>query len=348
MSSKENTTSTHSTTNGNDEDIESSFEPSILFDSKGYNAEAIRREFQAYQSVLPPPDKLLQEHHSVHRLRTTIEESGVDLPRFLRTKDESGNIVPHQALCCLLLDKEDQAKQQLVRMKRQKLRNPILYVWKRYIYPMLVKIVTFGCLHPQINNPACFIRDQFDRVRHAIPSHDVVDPHLLRSKIRSRGLPVPNYFLDPEDHKQFPPHIALLVILYDGERYPNSKSNQFFWSNSLYRFAFSVFAVVALLLRIVLEVIGAAGAIWGGAEVVTLRNAENAELWRWISVGVGVVSWLRFLTLNLPQKEDEGDLIGPAGPWSLRLPGRLRAVCNHPFHYFVRALPPYSPTKKHD
>eukprot|EP00580_Thalassiosira_gravida_P002568 CAMPEP_0201607164 /NCGR_PEP_ID=MMETSP0492-20130828/6375_1 /ASSEMBLY_ACC=CAM_ASM_000837 /TAXON_ID=420259 /ORGANISM="Thalassiosira gravida, Strain GMp14c1" /LENGTH=212 /DNA_ID=CAMNT_0048071711 /DNA_START=234 /DNA_END=873 /DNA_ORIENTATION=- len=198
-----------------------------------------------------------------------------------------------------------------------------------------------GRLHRQLNNPAEFIRDQFNRVAHVIPAN-VVTPNLLRKKIRNRGLPVPNYFLDPEDDKQFPPHIALLVILQDGEK----ESGKFY--NIFYYAAFSLFAIVALLLRVVLEVIGGAGAIWGGAEVFTLRRGDNAEMWRWISVAIGILCFLRFVTLNAPQIEDEGDILGPAGPWSLRLPVRLRAVCDHPFHYFVRALPPSSPSKKHD
>lgn len=151
---------------------------------------------------------------------------------------------------------------------------------------------------------------------------------------------MPNYFLDPEDEKQFPPHIALLVILQDGEE----ESRKF--DKILSRILFAVFAILSLLLRITLEVIGGAGAIWGGAEVVKLRTADNADLWRWLSISVGILCYLRFITLNLPQKEDEGDILGPAGPWSLRLPVRLRAVCDHPFHYFVRALPSSSPKKR--
>jgi hypothetical protein len=73
--------------------------------------------------------------------------------------------------------------------------------------------------------------------------------------------PVPNYFLDPEDEKQFPPHIALLVILQDGEK----ESRKF--DRVISRILFALFAIVSLLLRITLEVIGGAGAIWGGAEV---------------------------------------------------------------------------------
>ena len=59
-----------------------------------------------------------------------------------------------------------------------------------------------------------------------------------------------------------------------------------------------------------------------------------------------ILSAALFVTLNAPSKEDEGDILGPAGPWSLRLPVRLRVITEHPFHYFARALPPSQPGKK--
>ena len=296
-------------------------------ESEKYDATTIRAEFKTYQAILPDPDKLLQQKHSFALLRQMIEKSDVELPRFLKYKHERG-IKPHHTLCCLLLSEYE------AEIERKE-ADP------RFAFPSLVRVLSLGYLHHQLNNPAEFIRDQFNRVAHAIPT-DVVTPPVLRKKISNRGLLVPNYFLDPEDEKQFPPHIALLVILQDGEK-ESRKLN-----NILYSIVFSLFALVALLLRIVLEVIGGAGAIWGGAEVFGLRKADNLELWRWISIAVGVLCFLRFVTLNAPQMEDEGNILGPAGPWSLRLPVRLRAVCDHPFHYFVRALPPSSPSKKHD
>ena len=297
-----------------------------------YGAREIQREFEAYRSVLPFGCELLQKHHSVKVLRTMIREGGAPMPRFLRTDREEGSIAPHHALCSLLLCQEDY-------QTPQRLKS----FWKYHVYPLLVWIVFCGSLYPQLNHPADFIRDQFNRVRHEVPDH-VVEPHLLRDAIRNQGLPVPNYFLDPEDHHQFPPHIALLVILQSDAEGPKSRH----FTNGFYRFAFSSLALVALLLRVVLEVIGAAGAIWGGAEVVELRHSGNARLWRWISMFVGFVSLFRFVILNIPQKQDEGDILGPAGPWSLPLGARLRAVFEHPFHYFVRALPPPTsrPTKK--
>lgn len=328
-----------------DGSIDSNFDPEIptiasgsgsngltvkaTLESAHYDAATIRAEFKTYQSILPHPERLLQEKHSFQWLRAKIEESNVELPRFLKYKFERG-IKPHHALCCLLLSEYEAAQNEQSQSSQSK---------TMLVCPSLVRILSFGRLYGQLNNPAEFIRDQFNRVAHVIPT-DVVKPSVLRKKIRNRGLPVPNYFLDPEDDKQFPPHIALLVILQDGEK-ESRKLN-----NILYRLTFSFFAFVALFLRIVLEVIGGAGAIWGGAEVVKLRTPETAELWRWISVAVGSLCYLRFVTLNAPRKEDEGDILGPAGPWSLRLPLRLRAVTDHPFHYFARALPPASPRKK--
>jgi hypothetical protein len=329
-------TSTNEINNTIDEDgsIDSNFDPETPTIADGsidsaYDAATIRSEFKTYQSILPKPDELLQGKHSFTFLRNLIKENNIELPRFLKYKFEGG-IKPHHALCCLLLSEYEA---ELHKEKDRELGK------KRRLYPSLVRIISFGYLHSQLNNPSEFIRDQFDRVAPVVPTA-MVKPSILRKKIKDRGLPVPNYFLDPEDSRQFPPHIALLVILQDGEK-ESRKLDSF-----LNRFAFSVLAFIALLLRVVLEVIGAAGAIWGGSEVVKLRTADNKELWRWISIVIGILSFFRFITLHIPQKEDEGDILGPAGPWSLRLPVRLRAVTEHPFHYFVRALPPSSPRKK--
>ncbi|KAL7434159.1 hypothetical protein ACHAXM_003915 [Skeletonema potamos] len=305
-----------------------------------YDAATIREEFKTYQSILPHPDKLLQEQHSFSHLRSEMEAANIEIPRFLKYKHEGG-IKPHIALCCLLLSEYETELKKLQQQKKQK-RKTHKYDNHRWgIYPFIVRILSFGYLHNQLNNPADYIRDQFYRVAHVIPTH-VVASNILRKKIENKGLPVPNYFMDPDDPRQFPPHIALLVMLQDGEK-ESRKLDSF-----LNRLVFSSFALISLLLRIVLEVIGGAGAIWGGSEVVKLRTADNADLWRWLSLGVGVLCYARFITLNLPYKEDEGDILGPAGPWSLRLSLRLRAVCDHPFHYFVRALPPSTPRKKVD
>eukprot|EP00566_Odontella_aurita_P010513 CAMPEP_0113574376 /NCGR_PEP_ID=MMETSP0015_2-20120614/27115_1 /TAXON_ID=2838 /ORGANISM="Odontella" /LENGTH=401 /DNA_ID=CAMNT_0000477511 /DNA_START=44 /DNA_END=1249 /DNA_ORIENTATION=+ /assembly_acc=CAM_ASM_000160 len=323
-----------------DESVDSNFDPeapircrrnrsSILASlaCQNYDAAAIRAEFKTYQSILPRPDELLQGKHSFTTLRDIIAEADIKMPRFLKY-DVEGGIKPHHALCSLLIgDTAEESKKTCAES------------W----YSCLVHTLSFGYLHPQLNNPADFIRDQFDRVAHAIPT-EVVTPYVLRTKIKNRGLPVPNYFLAPEDDNQFPPHIALLVILQDGEKESRHLERL------LYRIVFSLFAFVAVILRMVLEVIGGAGAIWGGAELFhTLRHSGdtgNKELWRFLSIFVGVLCLLRFVTVTAPQQEDEGDILGPAGPWSLRLPVRLRAVSEHPFHYFVRALPPSALNKK--
>lgn len=291
--------------------------------SEEYDADTIKAEFKSYQKLLPKPDKLLQKHHSPEMLRELIKARHIEVPRFLRERDEDG-IKPHYALCCLLLD---DLKNNTKDMSKESCLNAF-GSW-------LVWLLSLGTLYRQRNLPAEIIRDQFYRVAHVIPS-ELVRPRELRGCIRHNGLPVPNYFLDPEDDKQFPPHIAMLVILQEGEEESKHLGGLF------YRIVWFSLAVLALVLRLVLEVIGGAGAIWGGTEVFWVRNGGNATPCRWASIVVGIFCLFRFIVLNTPQNEDEGDILGPAGPWSLRSPARLRAVFDHPFHYFARARKPYT------
>mmetsp|Transcript_19364 Transcript_19364/g.21639 ORF Transcript_19364/g.21639 Transcript_19364/m.21639 type:complete len:333 (+) Transcript_19364:79-1077(+) len=307
--------------NSSNEDIEKAMSKTLNEEGEEvycYDAATIREEFRRYQSVLPKPDKLLQEQHSCEVLREIMEKNDIEMPRFL--KEEEGAVKPHYALCRLLLEEAN-------KIKEKKNQCDVA------VSSCLVGFLSFGCLYRQNHVPADIIREQFGRVAHVISTEEV-RPRVLRRNIRHRSLPVPNFFLDPEDTKQFPPHIALIVLLQDGEK-ESSHLN-----SALVRVSWSLFAFTALALRLVLEVIGGAGAIWGGSEVFGLRGEDNKELWRWLSIAVGILCFLRVVTLNVPRKEDGGDILGPAGPWSLRAPVRLRAVCEHPFHYFVRAQGP--------
>jgi len=47
--------------------------------------------------------------------------------------------------------------------------------------------------------------------------------------------------------------------------------------------------------KFVLEVAGGAGAMWGSSEVLTLRNPQTQETWRWIALAFGVIFFFRFL-----------------------------------------------------
>ena len=286
-----------------------------------YDAASIRAELKSYQSILPKPHILLQHQHSLETLREMIQLSNdrIEMPRFLKYECEGG-IQSHHALCSLLLEESS-------RDAPKESDGELVCMW---IGSWMVRALSFGYLQRQRNLPAEIIREQFNRIGHVIPS-DRVTPEVLRNTIRNRGLPIPNFFLDPEDDKQFPPHIAMLIILLDGEEESD------YLGNILYTTAWFLLSFVALILRLVLEVIGGAGAIWGGSEVFYLRNAENAEQCRAASIAVGVFCFIRFVVLNAPQHEDEGDILGPAGPWSLRVPARMRAVTEHPFHLFARA-----------
>lgn len=298
-----------------------------------YDEATLRQEFATYQHVLPNPDQLLQEKPSVPLLRQRLTAHGLELPRFLRhPHDTPSAIHPHHALCSLLWHDYDTFGPQLQRRSSSTRGGGGGSVSS--FYAASVRYCTLGTLAPQWSHPAALMREQFARAAPAISRTHVVAPEVLRHRIRDYGRPIPNYLLDPEDPRQFPPHIALLVLLQDGHDERKKLDNV--W----YHIGFSIFAFVALCLRIVLEVIGGAGAIWGGAEVFGVRTAHNASVWRWISVAVGVLCLLRFVALNVPQPDDAGDTLGPAGPWSLPFPARLRAVCHHPFHYFVRAAVP--------
>jgi hypothetical protein len=136
-----------------------------------YDAAAIRAEFKSYQATLPKPDELLQQQHSFAVLRARMDEAKVKAPRFLRNSQEGG-IKPHHALCMLLLSEYEAGKKLTKRS---------------FIYSKVVKILSFGYLHNQLNNPADFIRDQFYRVAPAVPT-DTVTPEVLRRNIRNKGL----------------------------------------------------------------------------------------------------------------------------------------------------------------
>ncbi|CAB9504898.1 expressed unknown protein [Seminavis robusta] len=62
----------------------------------------------------------------------------------------------------------------------------------------------------------------------------------------------------------------------------------------------SLFSIVGwivevVLVRFVLVVCGAIGAVWGFAEIVTLRTPENSDQWRPICWGVGVIFLIRWI-----------------------------------------------------
>ena len=49
-----------------------------------------------------------------------------------------------------------------------------------------------------------------------------------------------------------------------------------------------------LLCKILLEVCGAAGAVWGIGEIVGLRDEDNSEQFRYASAAVGIIFLIRF------------------------------------------------------
>jgi len=50
--------------------------------------------------------------------------------------------------------------------------------------------------------------------------------------------------------------------------------------------------------KLILEVFGASGAIWGTSEVLTLRFPDTQEIWRYISSIIGIIFFIRFLFIQ--------------------------------------------------
>ena len=48
------------------------------------------------------------------------------------------------------------------------------------------------------------------------------------------------------------------------------------------------------VVKLILEVFGASGAVWGFAEVLTLRNSDTVEFWRWICLGIAFIFFIRY------------------------------------------------------
>lgn len=51
----------------------------------------------------------------------------------------------------------------------------------------------------------------------------------------------------------------------------------------------------AIIVKLILEVFGAVGAVWGFSEIITLRTSETIYIWRPISLAVGVIFTMRWI-----------------------------------------------------
>ena len=52
--------------------------------------------------------------------------------------------------------------------------------------------------------------------------------------------------------------------------------------------------ILECLVKLVLEVFGAGGAVWGFSELVYLRTKENSHIWQPVAIGVGVLFFMRW------------------------------------------------------
>ena len=53
--------------------------------------------------------------------------------------------------------------------------------------------------------------------------------------------------------------------------------------------------VYEALVKLVLEVFGAGGAIWGFSEVLTLRTSKNIHIWRHIASIIAILFFIRWI-----------------------------------------------------
>ena len=47
--------------------------------------------------------------------------------------------------------------------------------------------------------------------------------------------------------------------------------------------------------KMILEVFGASGAVWGFSEVLTYRNEDTIEFWRYVCVAVALIFFIRYV-----------------------------------------------------
>ena len=80
-----------------------------------------------------------------------------------------------------------------------------------------------------------------------------------------------------------------LLLIDDDEEEINGSSNTMDVEKSLHRFL-QIFAA-----KLVLEVFGGGGAIWGFSEALTLRNPKTQEFWRYNALVVAAIFFVRFL-----------------------------------------------------
>lgn len=62
-------------------------------------------------------------------------------------------------------------------------------------------------------------------------------------------------------------------------------------------FIFNLSLFYTGFVKLILEVFGASGAVWGFAEVLTLRNADTVEFWRWVCLIVALLFFIRYLVV---------------------------------------------------
>eukprot|EP01091_Cochliopodium_minus_P004547 TRINITY_DN14437_c0_g1_i1.p1 TRINITY_DN14437_c0_g1~~TRINITY_DN14437_c0_g1_i1.p1 ORF type:complete len:178 (-),score=46.45 TRINITY_DN14437_c0_g1_i1:36-527(-) len=65
------------------------------------------------------------------------------------------------------------------------------------------------------------------------------------------------------------------------------------------KIALGIVGLFGMIITFVLEVFGAAGAIWGFSELITIRTGDNKDYWRVYASVVGVFALFRYVAVHM-------------------------------------------------
>ncbi len=71
------------------------------------------------------------------------------------------------------------------------------------------------------------------------------------------------------------------------------------WSNPSSIHMTIIRCVEAFIVKLILEVFGAVGAVWGFSEILTLRTSESNDVWRPVSIVVGIIFLMRWILYSV-------------------------------------------------
>jgi len=105
--------------------------------------------------------------------------------------------------------------------------------------------------------------------------------------------------------------------------------------HNLYLWLWTPVAVLALLLQVLFEVPGGAGAVWGCAELLGLRHGVQLS-WQVAALVTGAICAWRFLVIHAPVGQDQSFLQEHPNFGTMVFREQLRAVSSKPWLFLRR------------